>query len=101
MWLELIKPYTKRTIINNKNKHITLIHPHFQPGTSNLRALLKAIKHNQFTSYQVECVGFMSIKGALILKMIERTLKKYNNIQFVKSNINLESGIYELTIKFK
>lgn len=101
MWLDLIKPYTKRTIINNKNKTITLVHPHFQSGTIHLRKLLKSIKHNQFTSYQVECVGFMSIKGALIIKMIERTLKKYDNIEFVKSNINIESGIYELTIKFR
>lgn len=100
MWLEYIKPYTKRTIINSKNKLITLIHPHFKPGKSHLRTLLKLIKQNQFTHYRVECVGFVSIKGALILKMIERVLKKYNNVRDIKLKINLETSIYNLTIQF-
>lgn len=100
-WLEYIKPYTKRIVIDKQNKKILLVHPHFKPGKYHLKLLLKLIKQNQFTSYQVNCVGFISLKGALILKMIERYLNKLDNVDTVKLTVNISTAIYGLNIKFK
>lgn len=100
-WLETIKPFTKRTIINTKDKKILLVHPHFQPGPQQLRNLLKLIKQNPYSTYKVDCVGFASIKGILILKMIQRYLNKLSIVDSTDLKTNIESSIYTLKVKFK
>ena len=101
MWLDEILPYTKRIIFNKKEKRITLVHPHFNQGIFNYKRLIKSLAHNTHLSYLVECVGFASIKGMIILDKIVNHLNKFDNVEFVKFNHNIESGMYNLQIKFK
>lgn len=101
MWLKEISPYTKRIILNKKEKRITLVHPHFNQGSSNYKRLIKTLSFNIHFSYLVECVGFASIKGMIILERIVKHLQRLDNVEYVKFNHNIESGIYNLQIKFK
>jgi len=101
-WLEFIKPYTKRILINNVEKTITLVHPHFNKGQDNYRTLLKLLSQkNIYSQYTVECIGFASIKGFIILEHIEEHLKKSKNIEGVNLNSNLFNSTYNLQFKFK
>lgn len=101
MWLEEILPYTKRIIHNKKEKRITLVHPHFNQGPSNYKRLIRALSFNIHFSYLVECVGFASIKGMIILDRIVNHLNRLDNVDYVKFNHNIEAGMYNLQIKFK
>ena len=101
MWLDEILPYTKRIIFNKKEKRITLVHPHFNQGMFNYKRLIKSLALNTHLSYLVECVGFASIKGMIILDKIVNHLNKLDNVEYVKFNHSIESGIYNLQIKFK
>lgn len=100
MWLNEILPYTKRIIYNKQEKRITLVHPHFNQGPFNYKRLIKSLSLNTHLSYLVECVGFASIKGMIILNRIVKHLKKLDNVEYVKFNHNIESGMYNLQIKF-
>lgn len=101
MWLEIIKPYTKRTVVNSKNKTIFLLHPHFEEGFHGYRALIKGLKNNIHNGYSVECSGFATIKGYIILKKIYDHLIRFNNINDIHLNISRSLDTYTLKIKFK
>lgn len=102
MWLELIKPYTKRIIINQKEKRITLVHPHFDRGPKHYKQLITTLIHNNsHHSYLVECVGFASIYGFNILDRIFKHLLHSPNIDYVHLDTNIKLGTYHLKVKFK
>lgn len=101
MWLELIQPHTKATIINTKNKKIFLVHPHFPEGSSGYRRLIKAIANNQHKQYFIEATGMITFKGLLILKRIFDHLIKLKSVDYAHLNITKALNAYVLTIKFK
>ena len=102
MWLDLIQPFTKKIIINKKEKFILLVHPHFDRGTTNYKKLIHAlINSHSFPSYSVECVGFASIYGFNILDRIYKHLINSKNIDHVHLDTNIMTGTYRLYFKFK
>lgn len=100
-WLNDLKPYTKRIIINKQDRKILLVHPHFKQGTLTFRQLLKKLRSNPYNGYTIEACGFASIKGILILKMIERYLNKLDNVSSVKLNVSISTAVYNLQVNFK
>lgn len=100
-WIDEIKPYTKRIYIDHSKKHIMLVHPHFNPGKRSFINLLHSIKQDvKYNGYTVECVGFASIKGMLILKSIERFLNRLNSVRSVSLNANVSTALYDLKVEF-
>ena len=102
-WLEVLKPNTKYIKINNKDKSITLIHPHWSKSkdTSIYRQLLKTIKQNPFKSYTVTATGFMSVEGLTIAHRLQQYIEKLDNVENTKFNYNLNCGTYTLEVTFK
>lgn len=100
-WINLIKPYTKRTIINHKDKSILLVHPHFEPGIKGYKMFLRSLKQNKYSGYRVEAVGFASIKGLLIIKSIEKYLKKFAIVEEINIRTDISSAIYRIRLKLK
>ena len=47
-WIELIRPYTKRIVMNKHEKKIVLVHPHFQTGKQGYKSLIKALVNNKY-----------------------------------------------------
>lgn len=98
-WLDIIKPYTAKIKITNN--YILLIHPHFARGKDKKRyiALLKALKHNKYHNTTVECTGFATIQGMIIINSIKSYLLKHNIASDVDIGSSLYTGLYRLKIK--
>lgn len=98
-WLTIIKPYTAKIVINNN--YILLIHPHFSRGKDKKRfiALLKALKNNKYHNTTVECTGFATIKGMIIINSIKNYLLKHNIASDVDISSSLYTGLYRLKVK--
>lgn len=100
-WIDDLKPYTKFIKIDPKNKQITLIHPHWKAGQFTFRQFLKHLKQNKYNGFNVSATGFISIKGIVILKMIERYLNKLDIVESAKASPSISSAMYGLEVKFK
>lgn len=100
-WLNHIRPYTSRILINHSKRLITLVHPHFQPGLFTFRLFLHSIKSsNNYSGYTVQAIGYTSLKGICILQTIKRYLDKLDNIEYVRLQASLEEALYTLQVKF-
>ena len=98
-WLDIIKPYTAKMAIYKD--YILLLHPHFSRGKDKKRfvALLKALKNNKYHNTTVECTGFATIKGMIIINSIKNYLLKHNIASDVDIGSSLYTGLYRLKVR--
>lgn len=101
-WIDLIKPFTNKIIIQPDKKSILLVHPHFTSNKSkaDFKKLLLALKQNEFRDTTVECIGSMNLKGLLILNSIKKYLLKHNLASSVDLNFSIENALYNMKVKF-
>lgn len=102
-WIEILKPNTKFIQIDNRNRSITLIHPHWSKvkSTSIYRQLLKSLSCNTYIGYTVVATGFMSVDGLIILYRLQNYLNKLTIVEHTELKHNLKQALYTLEIKFK
>lgn len=99
-WIELIKPYTKTIDVNQQTKTIILVHPHFQTGKQGFRLFLKALRNNSYKGYKVTVLGYLSLKGKVILLAIINYLQRYNLIYSCSFKNRFPSPLYSLEVQF-
>lgn len=100
-WIELIRPYTKHIVIDKQKRDILLIHPHFQKGKTGYKRLIKALVNNKYNGYKVTAMGFVSLRGLIIIRTLMKHLQKLKVIEKYSLSHSLPNPLYTLVVTLK